>query len=158
MWVLLVVAKCRSFQLGSSQLALGFVICFSLIGCQRGDLGLVNGRVTLDGEPLENAFVEYSPVSIGSVATGRTDANGEYFLMYSRTVKGAALGENVVRITTHDILDVDGREVPVPEKVPSKYNSRTELSVMVESGRNQFDFDLDSKGEKINQPKILEGS
>lgn len=129
-----------------------------LLGCGRGDLGLVNGRVTLNGEPLENAFVEFSPVSIGSVATGRTDSDGEYFLMYSRTVKGAALGENVVRITTHDILDVDGREVPVPEKVPAKYNANSELTVTVEQGRNQFDFDLESKSATISQPRVLEGS
>ncbi|MCA9128527.1 MAG: carboxypeptidase regulatory-like domain-containing protein [Planctomycetales bacterium] len=127
-------------------------------GCSgRSDLGLVSGTVTLDGKPLPNAFVEFSPQAEGSVASGRTDENGEYFLMYSRTVKGASVGENVVRITTHDVLDDGGKEVHVPEKVPARYNANSELVVTVKAGSNELDFELESAGGKVVQPKSIEG-
>ena len=127
-----------------------------LWGCGgRDDLGTVSGRITLDGEPLPNAFVQFVPQeSEGGTGNGRTDASGEYSLMYSRTVKGAALGKNIVRITTHDILDEGGKQINVPEKVPTKYNSRSELTATVEPGRNTFNFDLNSDKGRVVQPEV----
>lgn len=35
----------------------------------------------------------------------------------------------------------------VPEKLPAKYNTKTELTKTVEPGSNVIDFKLDSKGD-----------
>ena len=128
-------------------------------GCGgRSDLGQVTGKVTLDGEAVENAIIEFSPVAEGSLATGRTDANGEYSLMFSRDVAGASLGENVVRISTHDVDYVEGKgEISIPERIPAKYNRNSELKVTVEPGTNRHDFDLESDGGKVAQPRLTPG-
>jgi hypothetical protein len=125
-------------------------------GCgeTRDDLAAVTGNVKLDGQPLPDAIVKFIPQGgKGVVAVGKTDGNGHYYLMASRTAEGASIGQNKVRITTYDILDQGGKQVPVPEKVPTKYNSETELAVTVESGDNTFDFDLSTAGGKVEQTK-----
>lgn len=129
----------------------------TLCGCggARDDLGSVSGTVTLDGAPLENAQIEFIPREGGSTAYGRTDADGEYEMMFTRDTRGASLGENEVRITTADVTMKDGNEVAIPERVPAKYNRNSELKQTVESGSNTFDFSLVSEG-KISQPKLVE--
>lgn len=50
----------------------------AFVGCGRSDLGQVTGRVTLDGEPLAGAFVEFVPTGgEGSSSSGRTNERGE---------------------------------------------------------------------------------
>jgi len=127
-----------------------------LAGCSgtRSDLGLVSGAIKLDGQPLPDALVQFVPQGgTGVVSTGRTDSSGHYYMMASRSAKGASLGPNRVRITTYEILDQNGKQVPVPEKVPTKYNSETELTATVASGENTFDFDLRTAGGKVEQAK-----
>lgn len=127
--------------------ALMFVTSF---GCGRSDMGTVTGTVTLDGKPLAEAFVEFVPTGgQGSTSSGRTDSSGEYELMFSRDVRGASLGPATVRITTRDVsTDDQGNEIWLPEKVPGRYNAKSELSVEVKPGSNRFDFDLKSDETK----------
>jgi hypothetical protein len=111
-------------------------------------MAAVNGRVTLDGQPLHNAFVEFVPAgSTGSTSSGRTNQAGEYDLMFSRDTAGAFLGPHRVRITTREVtVDQQQREVWLPEKVPARYNAQSELTREVQPGTNRFDFDLKSEG------------
>ncbi len=127
------------------------LLCIStsvLSGCGGTEgLGRVSGKVTLDGKPLADASIEFVPVGgTGLTSYGRTDANGEYYMMATRTEKGAAIGKNSVRITTYEVLDMKN---VLPERVPTKYNSATELEREVQSGSNTLDFDLSSEGGKI---------
>ena len=130
-----------------------------LAGCSgRSDLGQVSGKVTLDGEPLADARIEFSPTLQGSISNGRTDENGEYSLMFSRSVAGASLGENLVRISTHDVgFDPSKGEFSIPERVPAKYNRNSQLKVVVESGKNRHDFDLSSDEGRVIQPPTPQG-
>lgn len=120
----------------------------SILGCGRSDMGSVTGKVTLDGQPLPDAFLEFAPTGDkGSPSSGRTDAAGEYELMFSRDTSGAFIGPNRVRITTREITtDERQREVWLPEKVPARYNAQTELTREVQPGANRFDFELQSEG------------
>lgn len=124
---------------------IGLVFILASVGCTNApqdlpDLATVSGTVTLNGEPLGNAGVEFVSAS-GQVAYGATDANGHYELTYSGETKGAELGENTVRITT--ILDA-----PTPpdykDPIPAKYNESSELKVQVKAGANTHDFALES--------------
>ncbi len=135
------------------------VVSVLLAGCPgRSDLGQVTGKVTLDGKPLADARVEFSPTQQGSIATGRTDASGEYSLMFSRDVAGASLGENLVRISTYDVDYVEGKgEISIPERVPAKYNRSSDLKVTVEPGKNRHDFKLKSGEGKVIQPPSVPG-
>jgi hypothetical protein len=120
------------------------VFClFLLTGCDQGPkLETVHGRITLDGEPLADARVEFQPEN-GRPCLGRTNAQGEYELEYLSDRKGALQGKHQVRIWTQDVReDEQGNQVEVPERVPARYNTETQLEVVVEEGKSEFNFDL----------------
>jgi hypothetical protein len=111
-------------------------------GCRHGtrpDLGLVHGRVTLDGKPLADAVVSFTPDGRGRNSTALTDSEGAYSLNYIRDIQGAAVGWHTVRITTGDI------RTRKPELVPGQYNVKSQLRRQVAAGDNAIDFPLVSK-------------
>ena len=135
---------------GSSMAAVLLTMCLSLCctGCGSPDgLGQVTGVVKLDGQPLNEAAVEFTPVDgKGLTSYGRTDKNGYYYMMATRSDKGAAVGRNKVKISTYEVID---NSHSVAEKVPTKYNSASELEVDVKSQSNTFDFDLSTVGGRV---------
>lgn len=130
-------------------------LCLSLLGCggpesDQPDLGLVKGVVTLDDAPLAGATVTFLP-DMGRRAIATTDAEGKYELIYIRNTPGCKLGHNKVVITTlkegEDEVEQEGDDAQievksVKEKIPAKYNSKTELEADVKAGENTFDFKL----------------
>jgi hypothetical protein len=124
-------------HLGSLLLALTSLA--ALVGCGGpGNVGRVTGKVTLDGQPLPDAMVTFSPTKAGgSSALGKTDSTGAYTLSYSAGVSGAEIGENRVTISTLP----QGKE-----QVPMEYNTQTKLKAEVKAGANSFDWDLKGGG------------
>jgi hypothetical protein len=115
-----------------------------LTGCGGpGNVGGVEGVVTLDGKPLPNAMVQFQPEN-GRPSVGTTDADGRYVLQYTADATGAALGRHTVRISTGGKrMNAETGEIKVyPELVPAKYNTRTELTVEVKPGGNELNFEL----------------
>ena len=111
-------------------------------GCHRGtrpDLGLVYGRVTLDGKPLADAIVSFTPEGQGRNSTAFTDNDGAYSLNYIRDIQGAVVGWHTVRISTKDI------RAGKPELAPERYNTKSQLRKEVVAGENAIDFPLVSK-------------
>lgn len=119
-----------------------------LIGCGGSDgskvklppLGTVHGVIKLDDKPLENAYVDFNPAG-ANPSTGQTNSSGAYTLDYSPSVKGATVGEHTVQIKTKVGGAVGAGTV---EKVPAKYNEKSELKATVKAGDNKIDFDLKS--------------
>lgn len=77
-------------------------IAAATIGCSRSDLppmGYVQGVVTLDGEPLNDAVVKLSPESGKRGSRGRTDERGRYQLGTFGVGDGAIAGERTVTIS-----------------------------------------------------------
>lgn len=116
-------------------------------GCTRDGLpmGEVSGVVTVDGKPIDNAFVEFQPAD-GRPSLGITDSSGAYSLNFTNDTSGALIGSHIVRITT-EITGVKEGDVGGPvagrkELLPSKYHSQSELTAEVRSGSNTFNFDL----------------
>jgi hypothetical protein len=124
----------------------------SLLGCGgNSDLAAVTGKVTLDGKPVPNAFVKFLPKSAaGAPSFGKTDADGNYRMMFSDTEEGAWVGENSVTISTADTGLAPG--MGTAEKIPAIYNTNTNLVQTVERGRNTFNFELESNAGKVVQP------
>lgn len=124
------------------------------VGCggDGPELASVEGTVLLDGTPLENAKLVFTPTGPGRPSSGRTDASGKYSLSYTSEEGGAILGEHLVDISTYVRGDVDSGTVGAPERLPMRYNRKSELKRAVESGGNVIDFELESNG-KIVQPK-----
>lgn len=132
----------RSCWLGG--LALLFLVgCF---GSGGPELGKVTGTVTLDKLPLADATVSLVPVEGGRTTIGITDQNGKFTIQFAAGTTGALVGEHRVTITTGSppVIGDNGRvEDPgIPEKVPAKYNEQTQLVRTVQSGGNDFQFDL----------------
>jgi hypothetical protein len=127
-------------------------------GCessQPSHVGRVSGKITLEGQPLPDAVVKFSPVKEGgSSALGKTDAEGNYKLNYAAGIDGAEIGKNVVTISTYDEGDPDGDppRPKMPEKVPLKYNDQTELTAEVKAGDNTLDFPLKNDGPIRPEP------
>jgi hypothetical protein len=111
-------------------------------GCGKSDrppLGLVAGTVTLDGQPLPEALVLFTPDGPGRTSQAMTDASGKYRLGYLRDIQGANLGRHIVRIMTA----FEGSATK--ELLPAKYHAKTTLSATVQAGENVADFALESK-------------
>jgi hypothetical protein len=114
-----------------------------------GNVGKVSGVVKLDGQPLADALVTFSPTQPGgSSSLGKTDSAGAYTLTYSGNVSGAEIGENLVTISTL---------TQGTEKVPMEYNTKSKLKADVKAGANTFDFDLKGGGP-VYKPTAPQGS
>src|SRR5262245_12724021 len=89
-----------------ARLLLGIaIVLWTTCGCtQRSELAVVTGKVTLDGQPLADAFVVYSPVSHGTTSYGKTDSGGNYEMFFTDREKGAWIGENLVRIDRKSVV------------------------------------------------------
>ncbi|MGE3777879.1 MAG: carboxypeptidase-like regulatory domain-containing protein [Pirellulaceae bacterium] len=130
-----------------------------LAGCGGGtpsNVGVVSGVVTLDGQPLPDAIVTFTPAGTGSVVRATTDAAGKYQLVYSPDVYGAEIGEYKVAISSYQTgdPDADPPKPKVPEKVPAKYNVKSELSAKVNAGENVLDFELKKDGPIIQPEQV----
>lgn len=135
------------------QLSAALTLVALAVGCGGGDvpkLGQVTGIVTFDGKPLEGATVTFEPAAGGATTSiGKTDAAGAYELFYTKDAKGATIGDHTVRITSYGSIGEGCDRKIVPEKVPARYNVRSELTAKVARGSNTFPFDLKSGGEVI---------
>ena len=82
------------------------IVALVIAGCGRSDLpelGSVSGTVTLNGSPLADAIVNFTPEQAGRPSTGQTDSSGQYTLIYVADAEGAVVGTHSVtieRITT----------------------------------------------------------
>ena len=120
----------------------------------------VNGKVTLNGQPLADARITFQPTGsekdVGPGSAAMTDAEGKYNLKTVDGRRGATVGPHLVRISTlkfaenksledanHLIRLSHPESVAVPEKVPLKYSKDTPLTFTVpEEGTNAANFDL----------------
>ena len=126
--------------------AVSFLVFSLLAGCGGEqsvgpELGKVSGIVTMNGQPLGSASVVFESAS-GQVSFGDTNDAGVYEMNYGAGKKGAALGDNNVRISTATDNPVDGNW---KDPIPKKYNSKTELKAQVSAGENEINFELLSK-------------
>jgi len=140
-------------------------------GCGDGgpSVNYVEGRVTLDGNPVPKATVVFSPVEggTGRPAVGTTDESGVYKLTDAQSTdvgSGAATGEYRVGITKVAASGGSGAAtendetaylkasptstVALKSEIPTTYNRPEDsgLKASIKSGSNQgVDFDLKSK-------------
>ncbi len=153
------ISSAREYSMGSkSRLrevafnVMAFVMCvglaaFALLlsGCSGSGsppLGKVEGIVTLNGQPLEGAVVEFQP-SPGVPSFGRTDSQGRYRLQFDERKQGATLGSHRVSISSRETIQSDlGDETTGVERLPDSYNTRTTLTAKVERGKNEINFEL----------------
>jgi hypothetical protein len=116
-----------------------WIVCLALAiaGCgERGpSLVWVTGTITLDGRPLPNAVVHFTPVAGGRGSYARADGNGRYALEFLPGRPGATAGAHRVSISTAD-------ESGNFESVPARYSRESELEATVQPGAATIDFQL----------------
>lgn len=129
------------------------------VGCSKGPkLSKVTGVVTLDGTPVPNATVVFTPTDVTprSPSYGKTDAEGRYTLAFSRERHGAMQAVHTVQIETEKISKSELTELqevaasggpPVPKfvPIPKKYRHEGAISASVTKGSNEINFELTSK-------------
>lgn len=146
--------ECRSPAL----LALLPFFGLTLAGCGGGPKYVdVEGTVTLNGKPFDDAQVQFLPDPVhgakGLRSTGRTDANGQFKLKTDKGDSGAVVGNH--RVLVQDLKQWEGinpgREdmnKPLkPSRLPNKYinASETPLKVEVKAGGGPVKLELTSK-------------
>ena len=145
-----------------------FVACVAMalipLGCSGGGdtikLAPVTGKVTLHDKPVEGAVVSFIAEGAPRVAVGETDAEGNYQLTMFDKNDGAAIGQNVVTISSPSdpaplatnaeeyskTMGIGaGNVAKVPKVVlPTKYADakRGLLTVNVKEGANEHSFKL----------------
>ena len=125
-----------------------------IAGCNRGGLHLVpvDGVVTLDGKPVADAGVLFSPADpkMGPPASGTTDADGK-FTLATNNRSGAAVGDHAVVIAREEVKVIpQSRGFPIYETkhiIPPKYGEMktSGLSATVKENDNHFEFKLTTK-------------
>jgi hypothetical protein len=146
--------------------SLAICVVFAVVGCSdrpRNVAKKVTGKITLGGQPLANALVTFTPDN-GSPSFGRTDAEGNYNLIWSsqrgRPIEGAQIGEHTVTITTFQLGDPNAKtaRAEVPEKVPYKYREEGGFpKATVKAGANVIDFSLEAGPTEKPQSKGKKG-
>lgn len=132
----------------------------SLLGCLLCGCGpsggpqraSVEGKVTLDGEPIEQGSIAFYPDgdTKGMVAGGEI-RDGRYSVPAD---KGPVVGQNRIEIRA---TRKTGKKIPDPyggpghsidesvEAVPEQYNGKSTLVRQIKTGKNVFDFELSSQ-------------
>jgi hypothetical protein len=106
-----------------------------LTGCGSGPkLGTVSGHVTKGGQPQENLWVRFTPKAGGRPSHARTDSNGDFSIRYM-SEEGALVGTHEVVIGSGG--EVDDRGTPLSPAV-----ELLRQDVQVESGSNEFNFEI----------------
>jgi hypothetical protein len=115
-------------------------------GCGSGR-PVMDGRVTLDGEPIEKGWILLVPANGKGQTAGVGIVDGHYRMEASPGPMKVII--NATRKTDRK------QHIPTPEdtgamadvyvsSVPPRYNEATELVVTIGPGRNECDFALES--------------
>jgi hypothetical protein len=115
----------------------------------------VTGQVTIDGRPLADVIVRFEGPP-GRFAEGKTDAAGNFRLMYDSNQPGCTRGAKVVRITLAAITEegyleesplegADGQVVKPVQAIPAAYNTASILTADVSPENPTFRFELKSR-------------
>jgi hypothetical protein len=117
----------------------------ALVGCgdDNGRVSL-SGKVTYDGKPIEIGQIRFVPAPGTSASlTVERIKNGRYD---SNTSGGVPVGSFQVAIRSYhpdDPVPMGPTAPPRRQLLPAKYNSQTELEVILKSGQKQLEYDFE---------------
>lgn len=120
------------------------------IGCGSGgpETAAAKGVVTYKGAPIAKIAVVFNPSDgKGMIATGTTDANGEFSLQTNKPGDGAMVGSYKVSFkyvsdVIPDMFAPKKETSPIPEKYGDEGKSGETATVDASASKNVFKFDL----------------
>ena len=132
-------------ELSIALLFIPLLLILSAAGCSkpgRPGYQTVTGRVTFDGQPLENGFVQFVPVdSKTSPESGRIVKG-----LYRMEAKAGKVSVHILSTRLTGKMDLVMNTAIEEMFVPERYNSKSELKADVVADKaNAIDFDLTSK-------------
>lgn len=131
------------------RLAIGSLFAIAvafLAGCNDSSMSQVNGKVTIDGQPIEKGAISFYPVDGKTPTTGGEIKDGAYSVQ-------VPVGVMSVKISAPKVVGMkklydkkDSPEYPLTaEALPAKYNAQSELKVEVTPGSVEKHWLLTSK-------------
>jgi len=126
---------------------LGAIATFGLMGCGSDGKAVVEGSITIDGEPVNRGMISLEPADGKGQSAGCNVEGGKYYIAAIQP------GSMKVRISAVKVVGkekayetADSPEVEITEELlPKKYNSESTLTLDVKAPRTQYDFKLESK-------------
>ena len=125
-----------------------FSLFLLLMGCTDSNplnRQAVTGEIMLEGAPLTDGSIEFSPVAEGT-ASGAVIQAGKFAIPAE---KGLPPGDYLVRISAYN-EDAEPIELPgesnkiAEELIPAKYNTESEITFTVEAGQeNVFTLNIE---------------
>jgi hypothetical protein len=127
-----------------------------LVGCADGvKTADVRGKVSFDGKPIQEGAITFFPIDGKGPTAGGIIAKGEYAVQIPITQgpDGPETRRMKVSISAPKIVGMKklyntekAIERPVTaESLPDRYNAKSELTIEVNPGTNERDFELKSK-------------
>jgi hypothetical protein len=120
--------------------------CVLVAGCaKKSNRGTVTGNVTLDGQPLKSGVIRFVP-SDGQTATADSIiTDGKFNVSVPPGDKKVSISAPKVTGKQRVYETPDSPTVDiVQELLPAKYNVQSDLTLKVDAGSQQKDFDLKS--------------
>ena len=126
-----------------------FAVCAigMLAGCgPESNVGEIHGTVSVDGKPAGNGAIAFTPANGQGPSGGGELVDGKYKC-------DASLGDCKVEIRIPKVTGTkklyDTPDSPTQqtfaETLPLRYNEATELRVNIQKGKNEKNWELDSK-------------
>jgi hypothetical protein len=135
-------------RLGAVSGACLLALALMVSGCGESGppMGEVTGTVTVAGEPASTGSIAFFPTDGKSATAGAPIEGGRYTAQ-------VPLGESKVEIRVsktvghkklYDTPDSPTKAI-MEETLPAKYNDQTELTINVELGVNEQNYDLEAR-------------
>ena len=131
----------------------GFITCAVLAallgaGCAKEPpTGMIAGEVTIDGQPLKDGRIQFTPLDGQSQPGGATVVDGKFTAKAPVAKMRVEINGN--KPTGKKIKAYDTPESPlmdeIVELVPPKYNINSDLTLDVKPGNQEVKYELKSK-------------
>jgi hypothetical protein len=127
-------------------LIVAILFCLLAMGCEEPNVGILSGKVMVDGQPAETGSIAFFPVDGQAVTAGGVIADGEYNarvpLGKSRVV--IRVPKVVGEAKLYDVPDSPTQPL-LDEMLPARYNNESELEITVEKGPHEHNFETTTK-------------
>lgn len=126
-------------------IAINLLAALSL-GCEQPNVGIVAGTVTIDGAPAKSGSIAFFPSDGQAPTAGAEILDGQYS---AKVAPGSARVEIRVSKVIGEKKLYDTPDSPVKpvlaESLPPRYNDESELTIDVQVGENEKNWELTTK-------------
>jgi hypothetical protein len=131
---------------GRATLVLALITAAAVLPGCGPSTATVSGDVTIDGKPLDNGVISYTPADGAGVPVTGDVVNGKYRL---QTTPGAKWVQISAPVVVGQRKEYNGPNAPLvdirEERLPERYNAKTELKTELKAGGNVKDWSVEGK-------------